>query len=291
MLLYGVRKIIGAVFGWQISRQQAHVDRLQKQRDVKIDELKKATKFDSTQQLLKKYGAPTPSLKQDEKKDTKKQKTTQQPVQRTGIPPPPTANIQRPPAYQQITQAVPRTPVRSSIPQEIEPEPPGFAPNAFLQPSSGPAAYERTPNWYDRILDVMLGEDENLAKNRLALLCENCRLVNGQAPPGVKTLEEVGRWRCSGCGAWNGVESRSSRAVLPRAEMMSPRTPDDPYEHEHEHDHEHDEGDTDHESAKQLKLLDLELKNESTGSEISKSPSTLTQRITRSTGRAESEGL
>ena len=30
--------------------------------------------------------------------------------------------------------------------------------------------------------------------------------MNGQAPPGCRTLEDVGRWRCGGCGAWNGRE-------------------------------------------------------------------------------------
>lgn len=53
---------------------------------------------------------------------------------------------------------------------------------------------------------MLLGEDETLPHNRLALICQTCRLVNGQAAPGVKTLEEVGRWRCGGCGAWNGPE-------------------------------------------------------------------------------------
>ena len=30
--------------------------------------------------------------------------------------------------------------------------------------------------------------------------------MNGQAPPGARTLEDVGRWRCGGCSAWNGKE-------------------------------------------------------------------------------------
>lgn len=28
--------------------------------------------------------------------------------------------------------------------------------------------------------------------------------MNGQAPPGARSLEDVGRWRCGGCNAWNG---------------------------------------------------------------------------------------
>jgi hypothetical protein len=72
--------------------------------------------------------------------------------------------------------------------------------------SAAPATTFTQNHWYDRILDALLGEDETQPKNRLALICSECRLVNGQAPPGAKNLEDVGRWRCSGCHAWNGKE-------------------------------------------------------------------------------------
>jgi len=81
-------------------------------------------------------------------------------------------------------------------------------PNAF--PAA--AQYERGDDgghagkWYDRILDVLLGEDETSPKNRTVLICRHCRLVNGQAPPGVRRVEEVGEWRCFGCGARNGTD-------------------------------------------------------------------------------------
>lgn len=104
-------------------------------------------------------------------------------------------------------------PTPAQSPTDVAPESPGFAPNAFPQAPPPSTAYEHTPHWYDRILDVLLGEDETAAKNRLILLCSKCRLVNGQAPPGVKTPEELGRWRCSGCGAWNGVESEGAKVV------------------------------------------------------------------------------
>lgn len=73
----------------------------------------------------------------------------------------------------------------------------------------------------------MLGEDETAAKNRLALICTNCRLVNGQAPPGVRTLEEVGRWRCSDCGSWNGTDARkAAREMVESARREAPSTSD-----------------------------------------------------------------
>lgn len=50
-------------------------------------------------------------------------------------------------------------------------------------------------------------------RNRMAMICGSCRLVNGQAPPGIKTPEELGRWRCGSCGAWNGVESETTKML------------------------------------------------------------------------------
>jgi len=90
-----------------------------------------------------------------------------------------------------------------------------FAPNAFNGPSSHThsSSVSQGGNWYDRILDAILGEDETMAKNRLALICENCKMVLGQAPPGVKRLEDVGKWKCGACGAWNGVEDEGKKIV------------------------------------------------------------------------------
>ena len=65
-----------------------------------------------------------------------------------------------------------------------------------------------TPQWYDRLLDVVLGEDETSAKNRFALICKNCRMVNGLAPPGARSLDEMDEWGCARCGAMNGGRKR-----------------------------------------------------------------------------------
>ena len=62
-------------------------------------------------------------------------------------------------------------------------------------------------------MDVLLGEDESLPGKRLALICSNCRLVNGQAPPGVKRVEDVGKWRCAGCETMNGEDNDVKKIV------------------------------------------------------------------------------
>ncbi|KAJ5633417.1 hypothetical protein N7490_009756 [Penicillium lividum] len=222
VLIYGVRTISARLFEYRISKAQRGLDDLHKQREETIEKLKVATKYNSTQQLLEKYGGESPKQSPSPKAESKQQRQAnpQPPAQRTGLPPPPTANIRRPPmppsgpgnamppsyqAQQQPQQPIPATP---PIPQTPVDEP-GFAPNAF--PSSG--QYIEQPHWYDRLLDVLLGEDEMQPRNRMAMICSDCRLVNGQAPPGIKTPEELGRWRCGSCGAWNGVESETTQML------------------------------------------------------------------------------
>ena len=245
LLIYVVRAGVDRIFEYRSDSTQQHLDRLYEQRDGTIEKLKAATKYNSTQQLLEKYGGeestPTSSPKsagrqkktstprgkqkdrkekQDGKTDTKQQQQQSPSPAWTCIPPPPTANIRPSPASSpehlhfssSTSNLLSRPPPPSAFPQ---PEPPEvFAPNAFtssphLPPASQYVAEQSSHHWYDRLLDVLLGEDETQPKNRLALLCSSCRLVNGQAPPGVRSPEELGRWRCFSCGAWNGDVGKS----------------------------------------------------------------------------------
>ncbi|PWY93976.1 hypothetical protein BO94DRAFT_509992 [Aspergillus sclerotioniger CBS 115572] len=249
MLIYLIRTISTRYYDYRITKSQSYIDDLQKQREKTIEDLKTATRWNSTQQLLEKYGGESPkptrsnSIKSGDVKrksegaGKRKQQQQQQQIQRTGLPPPPTANIRRPTAQQFSTPQHPPTPPVSFQLQQQQQQPspyqipgqqgtsnvgieePGFAPNAF---SSSPQYVEHS-QWYDRLLDVLLGEDETQPKNRIVLICSTCRLVNGQAPPGVKTLEELGRWRCGSCGAWNGVESEAKKVLAGiRKEPQSP---------------------------------------------------------------------
>ncbi|KAJ6111362.1 hypothetical protein N7523_007423 [Penicillium sp. IBT 18751x] len=227
VLIYAVRNVGSRLFEYRISRTQRGVDDLQKQRDETIEKLKTATKYNSTQQLLEKYGGESPKQSPASKGNSEKPKpvTPQQPrVARTGLPPPPTANIRRPSSHQpqqpQPGDGINQTPSQQQIYANAPPSPPfhqpqpqdqpDFAPNAFPG-QQGP--YIEQPHWYDRLLDVLLGEDEMQPRNRMAMICASCRLVNGQAPPGIKTPEELGRWRCGSCGNWNGVESETTKIL------------------------------------------------------------------------------
>ncbi|KAL8720161.1 MAG: hypothetical protein Q9225_002927 [Loekoesia sp. 1 TL-2023] len=234
--IYLVRTAITTAYNLRISKVQSQSDALQQQRDATIEKLKAATKYNTTQELLKKYGGIPPSKERSngstpQKANTKQTNSPASEQTRTTFVPPPTANIpgRNGPVSLPGTpqQAIPRSrdsqgqngpfSAAAAVPPWQDPssnlDPSAeFAPNAFpsapqyAQPGEG-------PRWYDRLMDILLGEDETLPRNRLALICQQCRLVNGQAPPGVQRLEEVGRWRCSGCGFMNGEEKEETRLL------------------------------------------------------------------------------
>ncbi|KAI9690105.1 MAG: hypothetical protein M1820_010010 [Bogoriella megaspora] len=228
LIIYGVRVALTAYYNYRITGTQDHLNSLYKQRDETIKKLKAATKYDSTQQLLDKYGGSSPSeKKQSPSSKSKGQSSEPQGAKgtprregRTSFVPPPTANIPRAEAAP-IQGTPPRPlPFNPSTPQASphpnQPGPPSpsasFAPNAFSSPPqnyalSGASYAAPRGAWYDRLIDVLLGEDETQPRNRIALVCQNCRLVNGQAPPGTKSLSDVGTWRCTACGTMNGETS------------------------------------------------------------------------------------
>ncbi|KAI1437861.1 hypothetical protein GGR50DRAFT_610748 [Xylaria sp. CBS 124048] len=225
VLIYVLRTATNAYFSFRLDTLESRIKDRQAERAKTIQKLKDATKYDSTLELLEKYGG---SNERRPRGDKSTDASESSPVQandrskkkhrlsmdsshlapRSLLGPPPTANIQRPstalgipPAHQNQFPSLrsPQTPPSHSQPTEE------FAPNAGPLPPTY-NQYEMAPappRWYDRILDLMLGDDETAPKNRIVLICGECRLVNGQAPPGVKNLAELGTWKCMGCGFTN----------------------------------------------------------------------------------------
>lgn len=246
-VIYLVRTISTAIFDYRINALNARLKVLQVERSKTIQKLKDATKYDSTLQLLEKYGdsenKPKGGKTKAGEEDTDgEKKRGAAPKQghgsgRTGLPPPPTANIQRhPPSGPGTPQ--PQQRVQSPLGTPAQPTPRSdinasaeFAPNAFdgrappaqlTQLHHAPASMAAPEHhWYDRILDTLLGEDETAAKNRIVMICGNCRLVNGQAPPGTKSLSDLGTWKCMACGASNGELDEGKRIVQ---EVLGKRT-------------------------------------------------------------------
>lgn len=274
---------------------------LVEERTKTIEKLKTATKFNTTQSLLEKYGGGSeatddgmmsrqtssmgghmPGQAQQRHQLQQQQQQQQQHSLRGGMPPPlissqkvqqkpsrapqpgphgPSGPVHNTPlgAFKDPVPDEPLTAQQLAIQEQLRaqqqlrpvgppgqlipptssnrpsPEPPGTAPH-IVQPFPQTGDY-LTPetavpiehHWYDRLFDVLLGEDETAAKNRYALICANpnCRMVNGLAPPGCRSLEDVGKWGCARCGAMNGrakpktVMEEVEREIAPELLMNS----------------------------------------------------------------------
>lgn len=240
LIIYIIRTGIATYYTYRVDTVTRRLEAQQAERAKTIDKLKTATKYNSTQELLEKYGGAPPKLKKQPSSTTptKSPKNAQKQTQgRTSMGPPPTANIARPnqvPSQPSTPQPVSRSPSYATSPQSATaPQVPQmqaeFAPNAFSAPPQYAAGADMNMegHWYDRVLDLLLGEDETSPKNRIILICQNCRLVNGQAPPGTKSLAELGKWKCFGCGELNGEEDEAVKAVQEMKEMMNTSTKDD----------------------------------------------------------------
>lgn len=222
--------VITGYYTFRIENLEAKLKALKEERQDTIQKLKEATKYESTLELLEKYGGAqgkdgNPQIKIKEDAPQQQQQQQQQPgfslPERTHIPPPATANIPRrdlSPAS--FASSRPATPLTQSVTSNDEPSAIG---QHLLRPQSAhsqhhgfpppPPQATAEPHWYDRIFDVLLGEDEAAAKNRIVLICQVCRLVNGQAPPGTKSLSELGMWKCMACGSRNGEMDEGKRIV------------------------------------------------------------------------------
>jgi hypothetical protein len=227
-----IRTGITAYYKFRVDSLTQRLENQQAERVKTIEKLKAATKYNSTQELLEKYGGAPPKPKPEKKGVPSKspKNTTKQPPRTSLGPPPPTANIQRPnPVLSQPStpQSVHRSSVAYTVPPLLTGSPQAeFAPNAFSAPPQyalGDSA-SLDGHWYDRVLDLLLGEDEVSSKNRIVLICGNCRLVNGQAPPGTKTLMDLGKWRCIGCGTMNGEEDEAVKAVKEMKEIITEKS-------------------------------------------------------------------
>ena len=220
--LYAVRAGFDAWYNYRITKSQNYLDNLFKERDSTIEKLKEATKYNSTEQLLKKYGSPRPSLSGEpgsEKSKSSSSGKKNQDDSRIFLPPPLTANIQRPPSQPPFSPPPPPAPAPAPAhappPNQRPLSPADASPTAEFAPNAFDARPPAAPHWSDRLLDALLGEDETAAARRFALICRRCRLVNGRAPPGARSLADVGLWRCQGCGAVNGEaeDRRGDRRV------------------------------------------------------------------------------
>lgn len=244
-LIWAIRRIIFWWFTRLTTSNAEYINALRSEQQEKIEELKQSTNFYSTKALLERFdsnfdktnkrksvvkgtafgqqpSAPNSQPKIQKEASSKGKDPAQQlnrghnssnsiaaadfefapnlpSLQAPSSPGKP--ELPQSPTAQPPTQPPPpqqRHQQRGQPLQELQAYPLGPVYNANYQPS-----------WYDKILDIIVGEDEYSPKSRYALICQNCRRHNGLAQPGE--LPQYVIYICPQCGFRNGQEKKKRK--------------------------------------------------------------------------------
>lgn len=175
-----VRRIVQLWFNSKGNAEEKTLRELRKKQHTKVEEIKKKTNYYSTRDLLQKYDPSSPS-----------NSPQRQPI--------PIVNPQK-------LLASPKP-----SPASGESQKPGIQ-----VPPAGPVQTKRY--WYDRLADVVLGEDGNADDtSRYALICEKCFAHNGLVKESV--WEET-QYVCPKCQHFNGPKKSKSGSEPPTPSMM-----------------------------------------------------------------------
>lgn len=210
------------------------LEELQARQRETVEKLKAATKYSTTQSIIEKYGGGASTAVSVPKPESEKPQTPvrpnlrprhpqqqqqsqpgpqqSQPGQQRSLTPQQQA-VQAKLMQQQRAGIPPQfggSPHPASLPSSPSPQSQALVPAPQMQPPSQQHIQPEevhAARWYDRLMDVLIGEDETSAKARYALICTNCRMVNGLAPPGTRSLDEMEPWGCARCGKMNGNQN------------------------------------------------------------------------------------
>lgn len=199
IIILFIRRIVQIWYTRIGDAEEKTLKMLKKQQRNKIEEIKKKTNYNTTRNLIERYddlpnGSPG----------------TPQGLRKRNVAP-----------GMPVIPGPPVTPQRLQQPPPV----PGSAMSPALQnrlavPPPPPMTPPRK-QWYDKLADALLGDDEptmNSPASKYALICEKCFAHNGLVK---ESIWEDTQYVCPKCGHFN-VSMRSKRE---RSRSASPRSP------------------------------------------------------------------
>lgn len=196
--------VLGYISKIIIRRRESSLEKMKTKHSQKLEDLKRITNYNTTNDLLSRYGS-------HRCEDIREEELSNSGAESEGEAP--------------LTRA-------RSLPKDLS----ELGPHKIQQlaMSVGP---KQPRGILDRLLDLIIGSDESeLAENRYALICKQCLVHNGLAPPGCKDPFKVS-YICPRCGFLNGefdgsdetnpIESISIRTLLLSPLSRSPSAVED----------------------------------------------------------------
>ncbi|OSD05092.1 hypothetical protein PYCCODRAFT_1406480 [Trametes coccinea BRFM310] len=199
-----IRRIVQIWYTRKGDAEEKALVKLRKQQRDKIEEVKQKTNYYSMRNLIERYEGG--------------------PVQSPTSPQTPVGLRQRVPP--QVPQSVPQTPQRN-LPVAPPQTPAIRAMSPGLQQQLSPSPQRPLPpprkQWYDKLADAILGDDDSTvsgAASRYALICQKCFAHNGLVK---ESMWEDAQYVCPKCGYFN-PSARALRQLKQGKKSQSPDT-------------------------------------------------------------------
>lgn len=195
LVIYLLHTTLSRGLLWREARIKSSLQRLIVRRQQLVDAYKKQINFDLIQRLIDDPPSdPNPIKGTGDSKSTAKSPHLQQ-HQPSAAPAPNKTKTSG-------VAAPGNPPPQISASHNGPSKPRAVENNSAANPLPALPVYHTS--WVDRVMDLVLGENEQGPNNRYALICSKCRVHNGLAPYG-KSADEVGYF-CPVCHTFNGSE-------------------------------------------------------------------------------------
>ncbi|TCD69552.1 hypothetical protein EIP91_007176 [Steccherinum ochraceum] len=203
IIILFIRRIVQIWFTRKGNAEEKSLISLRKKQREKVEQIKKQTNYYTTRNLLERY----------DESSVVESPLRKRPVQGSPMQVPMTP--QRPQGQQAPigTLQTPQT-ISSNLQQQLSPSPQRPVPPPRKQ-------------WFDKLADAILGDDDTPAASRYALICEKCFAHNGLVKESV--WEET-QYVCMKCGHFNPSfkahrEARRKGATPERSSTSPQRNP------------------------------------------------------------------
>ncbi|GAA5842568.1 hypothetical protein JCM11251_004906 [Rhodosporidiobolus azoricus] len=203
VLIVFTRRFLRWFYHRKQDAEEKQLKTLVKQKQDKVEEIKKKTGYYSTRDLLEKYDEALKKAGSGSAPGTPTKPPAPKPGQQASVPfPSGPGTPARPasalgfstPPQQQLQARNPHSGLNQNQPPAAFPAPPGPLP-----PQQSPGTPHRT--FMDKFADALLGvSPEELSPNKYALICGKCYAHNGLVPP--EQFDFV-QYQCPRCGFFN----------------------------------------------------------------------------------------
>ncbi|KAK4684072.1 endoplasmic reticulum junction formation protein lunapark, partial [Tremellales sp. Uapishka_1] len=220
IVIWLLNRALHFYFTRQRVAEETHLRLLLTQQRKKVDEIKKATNYDSTRKLIEQYDNQGQMQPQS---TSRRAPDTPSPAPRTPVGTP------RAPGHLTGAGGTPNPSLNSPtpIPEGLTPDQAAFLHSQFQ--SIQPVLPTPEKKWYDRMADSILGDDPSqAATSKFALVCGECFRHNGLVASQAQW--ERMQWICPRCNHMNPAPlSLSKSQPTPTEKAAAPaRTPTTP---------------------------------------------------------------